>query len=86
VPTLAELIDASLVTESRVTAAEIRAATADPLFQTGVPRAMVSGNDVSYGVFRMFQLISHEPPSTQVFRDRVEAERWLERQRGQSFG
>lgn len=41
------------------------------------PTAVVTGNDVSYGIMRMLEILVEDVCDVRPFRDRREAEEWL---------
>ena len=78
-PDFDEIINARGADWSALTAEGIRSLTARPvIFAAGSRRAIVADTDFGFGMARMFELQRGEKAGEiRVFRDLVEAERWL---------
>jgi hypothetical protein len=77
---LAELIDATQVTVA-LSAGEVHE-VAQLLQDLGChntigPMAIVTGDDISYGMVRMLEILLEDVYHVRPFRDRVKAEEWL---------
>jgi len=77
-PGMKQLIDGRGLTDWVPTGTETSMlATHDP-FGSGAQRAFVASEDVFYGMFRMYQILTDSPEiRVAVFRDMEEAREWL---------
>jgi hypothetical protein len=78
-PDFRQLVDISELTEVLVGSGMIREASRNQFFSPGVRRAIVANSEAAFGMARMYAIASEEAGQTiEVFRDRNEAEAWLE--------
>lgn len=74
-----QLWDLRGVTEMRVSASTVRTLAEARSFRPGVRRAIVAGDDVGYGLSRMFQTLHEQSEEdVRIFRELTEARRWLD--------
>ena len=78
-PSFRQLIDLREVEKYEVSAATLRDLAHLRIFRQGTRRAIVVGNDVMFGMARMFVSYSGtaQGGDVAIFRDPVEARRWL---------
>jgi len=77
-PNFVQLGDFSAVTEFRVETKAVQALALINPWGPGARRAVVAPNDESYGMARMYQILTKNPPEElKVFRDFDDALRWL---------
>ena len=77
-PFLNQLIDLRDVTSWELTTSAFREAARGAPFGEGSRRAFVVAKDLTYGMARMYQILTDEDPAkVSVFRDIVEANEWL---------
>lgn len=82
-PTYCQLADFREVTDVALTHDVIAGLAANPLYATGVRRAVVVGSDVHYGLARIFSAYAtFRGQNVTVFRDLRSAEAWLDRAGG----
>ena len=77
-PEFRQLLDMTELTEILITPGTVRQASRDQFFAPGVRRALVAGDDVSFGMARMYAIASESQGQTiQVFRQLEGAKAWL---------
>ena len=79
-PSFNHLVDTRGTTRYDLSAKDIRAVYSHSAFDEKSRRAMVADEDYIFGMHRMYQTLreAHENPGqVQVFRDMIEARRWL---------
>ena len=76
---LNQLIDLQGITALELTGDGLRTVAGTDLWGKGSRRAIVALTDVSYGLSRMFQMLTNHDSGAElkVFKDMAEARRWL---------
>ena len=77
-PDMKQVIELLGVTEVNVTKSEWRALAKTDPFEPGALRALVGDQDITYGILRMYEMMTDRPGiSVHVFRGIDEAREWL---------
>jgi hypothetical protein len=77
-PTYRQIADMSDVTRNLVTLPNVQETARDQYFTTGTRRALLVGDDTTYGLCRMFATYAESVGQmVRVFRERKAAEEWL---------
>jgi hypothetical protein len=77
-PNMKQLVDMVGVSEVAITTKDLRGVAACDPFGTGAKRALVGDRDVTFGMLRMYEVLSdRQDISVMVFRDIEEACEWL---------
>jgi hypothetical protein len=79
-PEFNQLSDATLATDTDLSASNAGALYDRRVFSLGARRAVIAPSEFTYGVARMLQTyveLSKHGPAVEVFRDRVSALKWL---------
>ena len=77
-PDMKQLIELLGITEVNVTKSEWCALAKTDPFMPGALRALVGDQDITYGILRMYEMMTDRPGiSVHVFRDMEAAREWL---------
>ena len=77
-PDMKQLIELLGVTEVKVTKTEWRALAKTDPFMPGAQRAIVGDQNITYGILRVYEMMTDRPGiSVHVFRDMEAAREWL---------
>ena len=77
-PDMKQVIELLGVTEVNVTKNEWRALAKTDPFEPGAQRALVGDRDITYGILRMYEMMTDRPGiNVHVFRGMDEARVWL---------
>ena len=77
-PSFRQLCDLREVTSITTSADTLRSLAQNQIFSPGARRAFVVGRAVDFGLARLFQTYSEvEGQTVEIFRDMIDAERWL---------
>ena len=77
-PDMKQLIQLLGVTEVNVTKSEWRTLAKTDPFMPGALRALVGDQDITFGILRMYEMMTDRPGiSVHVFRDMEAAREWL---------
>jgi len=78
-PTFCQLVDATGMTRAEVSPEQVRSLAEQSPFSVNSRRALVAGNDLGFGLLRVYEIVRGLRGDTQVqvFRNRAAALEWL---------